>query len=963
MMSQLSQRRWRVVLLGALAFALVGGVIGWPLAGVHRAARNLLVRRVTSDIDSTVAELNDWKERRTRDARIAAGVASGFSDLFTCPLPHDDHAAAVEELSSAMALFDRAEGNRELYVIAGDGRQLVPSRRGTMTIPTDGLIDSARAAASSFRAVSIVTVMSDSGPRMVFVAPIVGNPIDALRNPFRPVQVIGAAALIVDPGHQLQSTIGGERRVHRLASTQLVAPIQDARVVLASTRATAIPERTDSASISSPAAVVLRARVPGTPWRLERSVTRRELDAASMAAVRAYLLRMLPVIVVIVAICGAVVLANRRARRRVVVDSQTRIAASEAELRASAEQHRLLFERNPHPMWVFDVETLAFLEVNQAAVAFYGYSRDEFLSMTIKDIRPHADVPGLLDFLRAEPGTRTRGCARHRIKSGDLVEVEVDAGFIRFDGRDARLVAAHNVTDRVRAIEALRESDERFRQMADHVNEAFYVVDLETKRSLYVSPAWAEIWGRPVEDGYDPHVWFNAIHPDDRDAMREGQTRIMKGEPDDRVFRVLRPDGSIRWVHGRSFPVRNADGNVYRMVGLSADITELRHVQEQFTQAQKMQAVGQLAGGIAHDFNNLLTIIQAHAHFLSEGVADDAGNRSDVEEIQRAADRAATLTRQLLAFSRKQMLKPRVIDLNEVVEGVERMLCRLIGDDIELIVDADPQLHLVRADPGQIEQVVMNLAVNARDAMPKGGMLAIRTGTRLLAEPLERDGESIPPGRYAMIQIEDTGVGMTTDVKARAFEPFFTTKDPGQGTGLGLATVYGIVKQSGGYISVDSAPNRGTRITITFPACGESVAQPVARPATTPERASRSTVLVVEDEPDVRRLTRRILERHGHAVLEATTGEHAISVLTEHDGEIDLLLTDMVMPGMNGRAVAHEVAQRSPSTRVLYMSGYTDDEIIRRGLQDPNMALLEKPFSSEQLALAVAKAIGASAER
>jgi nitrogen-specific signal transduction histidine kinase/ActR/RegA family two-component response regulator len=396
------------------------------------------------------------------------------------------------------------------------------------------------------------------------------------------------------------------------------------------------------------------------------------------------------------------------------------------------------------------------------------------------------------------------------------------------------------------------------------------------------------------------------------------------------------------------------------MIGVSLDVTARHELEDRLRQAQKMEAVGRLAGGVAHDFNNLLQVIQGHARFALEALPEPGDLREDLEAVYAASERAARLTRQLLAFSRKQILQPRELDLNAVVRGVMPMLGRLIGEDIAVVTHLAPRLGAVTADPAQLEQVLVNLAVNARDAMPEGGTLGIETADVALdAAACERRDGPVAPGAYVRLAVRDTGAGMDEATRARAFEPFFTTKAPGKGTGLGLATVYGIVRQSGGCVTVSSAPGAGTTVVVELP---RTSAPEPARPAADAPAPGRGTgtVLLVEDDATVRQFVRRVLEWQGYAVLEAAHGPDALRVAAEHGGRIDLVLTDVVMPGMSGRALAEALTASRPGLRVLFMSGYTDDEILRRGLGTTGVALLEKPFTAEALRDAVRRELDAA---
>jgi two-component system cell cycle sensor histidine kinase/response regulator CckA len=377
---------------------------------------------------------------------------------------------------------------------------------------------------------------------------------------------------------------------------------------------------------------------------------------------------------------------------------------------------------------------------------------------------------------------------------------------------------------------------------------------------------------------------------------------------------------------------------------------ERARLEEQLLQSQKMEAVGRLAGGIAHDFNNLLQIILSYAEMAMERPGLEPEELQDLDEIKKAARRAANLTRQLLAFSRRQVLDPIALDINTVLKDLGKMLQRLIGEDIEIRFVLAPEPARVKADPGQIENVVMNLAVNARDAMPQGGMLTIETAATEVDQTHARQHPFVSPGPYVMVTVADTGTGMNADVRSHIFEPFFTTKDPGKGTGLGLATVYGIVKQSGGHISVYSEPGKGSSFKILLPRADKSAVG--AKPARGAEESLRGseTILLVEDEPSLRKLVRQILRGRGYTVIEAPGGAKALDAAQKHEGPIQLLLTDVVMPGMSGRELAERLAPLRPEMKILYMSGYTDDAIVNHGVPGSGAALIQKPFSQAALA-------------
>ena len=445
--------------------------------------------------------------------------------------------------------------------------------------------------------------------------------------------------------------------------------------------------------------------------------------------------------------------------------------------------------------------------------------------------------------------------------------------------------------------------------------------------------------------------------PDERRRLVERDTYT------DRVYDELeatwkRKDGTRIRVQLSVRASRDKDGHVGFYEAFVRDITTQRQLEAQLAQAQKMEAIGRLAGGVAHDFNNLLTVILSYSELLLEELPKDSSNRDDIGQIRKAAQGASELTRQLLAFSRQQVLEPKVVDLNAAVSGIERLLGRVLREDIQLRCTLSADAGTVRVDPGQLEQVIMNLAVNARDAMPNGGQLTVETANVDLDETYMQAHPLAAPGRYVMLAVTDTGTGMDAATQAQIFEPFFTTKEVGKGTGLGLATVQGIVQQSGGFIWVYSEPNQGTCFKIYLPRVDALVSE-VAAVAGESTRGTE-TVLVVEDVEAVRAVTRRMLERYGYRVLEAADGEAAIRLAANSAEHIHLLLTDVVMPNVSGRDLAEVFAKRYPDSKVLFMSGYTDDAIVRHGILQEGIAYLQKPFTPDSLASKVRKVLDAT---
>jgi signal transduction histidine kinase len=468
---------------------------------------------------------------------------------------------------------------------------------------------------------------------------------------------------------------------------------------------------------------------------------------------------------------------------------------------------------------------------------------------------------------------------------------------------------------RRRAEVAMHESQDRLRLIFDHVSDALFIAD-DSGRIIDANPAACELSVQPLDRLQS--LTMSDVLPDD---------------------------------NGKVLDVRSATFAPGVLVYTVRDLTRQRKLEDQLVQAQKMEAVGQLAGGVAHDFNNLLTVIMSYSSLLLSDPGANEAVRGDIQEISDAAERAAALTRQLLAFSRKQVLQLRAVNLNAVVTDVQKMLHRLIGEDITLATNLDPDLALINADPGQLEQVLINLAVNARDAMPGGGALTITTDNAELSEEHGERHLGATPGKYVMLAVTDTGSGMTREVQQRLFEPFYTTKGPGKGTGLGLATVHGIVKQSGGDVYVYSELGHGTTFKVYFPRLtkmSETVMTTAEHRAVAPRGIE--TLLFAEDDEALRALGARVLTALGYNVLVARTGAEALKIVADHIGTIDLVVTDVVMPEMNGSQLVEKVLEARPGIRVLFMSGYTDDEVMRRGVIDGQTAFLQKPFTPDLLA-------------
>jgi two-component system cell cycle sensor histidine kinase/response regulator CckA len=635
--------------------------------------------------------------------------------------------------------------------------------------------------------------------------------------------------------------------------------------------------------------------------------------------------------------------------------------------RAGEEGHRLgqaglseLFASNPLPMWIYDPSTLRFLEVNNAAQKVYGYSRDEFLAMTIADIRPAADIPKLADNLKRERVPFEQGGEwRHQRKDGVIFDVEITSHAFDFDRQSVVLVMGHDVTARKEIERALINSERRLRAVAESAREGIVTADA-TGAIVFWNPAASELFGYDEKEILGRPLTL--LMPERfRAAHSEGLARHVSTREARVIGKTVELHGLTK--EGTEFPIElslsawTLDEALF-FTGIIRDVSARQQLEQQLRQAQKMDAVGQLAGGVAHDFNNLLTVILGTCELLLEGMSQDDPRQDDILEIQKAGASATALTRQLLAFSRKQMIEPAVLDLNSVIADVGRMLKRVIGEDVELELRLHPGLELVKADRGQIEQILMNLALNARDAMAMGGRIIIETGSVVLDDTFTRTHQGAAPGRHVTIAVIDTGTGMTPEVQARLFEPFFTTKPTGKGTGLGLASVYGIVKQNSGSIWVDSDTGKGTTVTVFWPATGES-ASAVERPSERRTTGSE-TILIVEDNPALLRLASRTLVQCGYRVVAAANAQEALKAF-EAAPAFDLILTDVILPGMSGPALASELAARRPGLAVVFMSGYADETVDRHGLAEASAPLLQKPFTSMNLARTVRQALDAAA--
>jgi len=604
---------------------------------------------------------------------------------------------------------------------------------------------------------------------------------------------------------------------------------------------------------------------------------------------------------------------------------------------------------------------------NEGVLLLTGYEETEFL--------------GLHGSVLFTPEDRAQGEAEHELRTAaELGRASDDRWLVRKNGsrfwatgittrlnNDAgHLIGFSKVfrdlTAEKEAQDRLRSSEERLRVALIAARMGIWRWHLPTNTQR-VDGSMARLLGLGAGDVVESYEHFREhIHPEDRVKVDAAFGHAIQSGQDMHVeFRVVWPDGSIRWLLDHGMLMRNETGTPEYLTGAAIDVTERKLAEERLVAAQRMDAVGQLAGGVAHEINNMMTAVLGFSELLLNRLGPEDPSSADLRQIRRAADRAATITGQLLAFSRRQILRPEVLDLNQLVRGLEPMLRQVLGEDRFFATDLANDLGRVRADPGQMEQVLINLALNARDALPTAGTLTVRTCNAVVAPPGD-DGpseEGPAPGSYVVLAVADTGHGMDAATRARIFEPFFTTKPLGRGTGLGLATVFGVVRQSGGSIRVESAPGQGTTFSVFLPEVSAAPPPPGSRSRDRAEPGS-GTVLVVEDEDLVREFACRYLDAHGYRCLEARNGSEALDVVRQRGDEIGAIVTDVIMPVMGGRELKERVAELRPNIPVLFISAYTGDEVIRRGLMEAGAPFLQKPFTPEALATKLRELVASS---
>ncbi len=617
-------------------------------------------------------------------------------------------------------------------------------------------------------------------------------------------------------------------------------------------------------------------------------------------------------------------------------------------LEDSEERYRRIYETADDGILLLEKREGHIVHANPAAEEMSGYSEAECIGKMLQDI----GVPlNMSDFPTIMESLIKRGILNYedvpvKTKSGQNIYADI------YMVNRARLAQCNirDITNRKKAEQVLKESEERYRIIFEGAAEGILVADMETRRFRYCNPALCEMLGYAEEELIGLGV--TDIHPKESldhvlaefEAQARGDRLLVPNLP------CLRKDGSVIFadVQTTSAVIDGLECNM----GFFTDVTKRRQIETQLRQAQKMEAIGTLAGGVAHDFNNILTTIIGNAEFMLMDIDTDNPLTENIEEIKIAGERAAALTRQLLAFSRKQIVQPEILDLNKLLTGIEKMLVRLIGEDIDILMIQESALWKVEIDPGQMEQVIMNLTVNAKDVMPLGGKLTIETANMELDENYFDEHGIIEkqPGSYVLLTVSDTGIGMDKGVQEHIFDPFYTTKEKGKGTGLGLSTSYGIIKQNNGFIWVYSEPGQGSTFKIYLPRVKRDIKTEEKEQPPVENLSGSETVLIVEDDNSLRKLMQKSLQPHGYRILVAENGEDALRISEEHEGTIDLMITDVVMPKMGGKETAERLKTLHPQMKVIYMSGYTDDAIVRHGVLAPGLNFLEKPFSPKGLA-------------
>lgn len=640
--------------------------------------------------------------------------------------------------------------------------------------------------------------------------------------------------------------------------------------------------------------------------------------------------------------------------KRVLNERQLRRERDAAieDARRSERLYGIVFSETPLPKLIFDVKTLRFLAVNKAAIEHYGYSEQEFMRFTVNDLLPPGTGPLPQDFLQKTAAGKSASphACRHKTKRGSVIDVEIYSRDIDFQGSAARLWTALDITDRKRMEDMLRKSEAFHRSIFERNIAAVLCTTLEGQ-ILACNDAFVKIFGFSGQEEAKTHSAVSIY------AVSEHRNHLLDllmqhGSVNNLQLPIRRKDGTEGWMLLNASLLPDASGELRIIEGTMLDITHIR----QFERRQRMDLADKIAAGVAHDFNNILMIMYVNSDILEQRNLCVPAGKEYLSNIRNAAERGQKLTQQLLTFSRKQVVQPVRINMNDLLREHINMLKPLLGEDIQLSIRPGADLPCILADPAQIEQVIMNLLLNARDAMPNGGKIRLETSAREVGE----DGPSwMPSGKYVMVSVEDTGTGMDEETRSKIFEPFFTTKDPGQGTGLGLSVVYGIVKQSGAFMDIDTKPGRGTKFSISFPALQAQEAQAETPILSVPRVRGTGSILLVEDEDVLRGCLKDFLSEYGYRVWDVRLADEAL-LWVDQGEKPDLLITDVVMPGTSGTSLAEQLRRHIPELRVIYMSGYSGERLEPHLTSDGSIRFLQKPFSLSDLLFTVNQMLGVS---
>ncbi len=949
--------------LGAGVFlALVLIVAGfWRAQHLHNAALAYWEGQLSSVADVTKFAIVEWVRDRESEMRELAALLADHPLLFEASTPTgqtSERTAAAAKLQQYLQLVKKQNQYSAIWVTDPSGRVLLTWNSDS--VPETAARDVAIMAAKEGRW-QIIGPRSDSGgaPMLIFAFPIraAGRPAP---DPGRACD--GAILLTMDPSRFLFPLVSVDSVATRTGEQMLVARLDDQFIILsplrhppakaltirmpwntapeigriAIERDNAFGEFTDTRGVP---VVALTRHISGKVG-LIRQIDQAEAFAAYRVQARTEGFLALSIL----AIAALAVVAFRRVERasrlREVAASEAQLAgiinaATDAIIACDADLRVTLFNAEAERIFQCTAGDVA----GRPLVDFLPERmRGDFLAKVEKFSRSSETV---LAFPDSDALTGLR-------RNGEEFPLDASVSRLEVDGQRILLAIMRDITPRKLSEELLRKTEEKYRRLFEESRDVVFISSTEG-RILDINPAGVELFGYESKEELMKIDIAETLYcnPQDRqEVLRAHETR---GFVKDYEIASRRKDGRKVVVLETSNAVRDESGRIVAYRGILRDITEQKMLESQLLQAQKMEAIGQLAGGIAHDFNNILTAILGYSELLLSDCPPSFPHRRDIEEIAKSATRAAALTRQLLAFSRRQVMQPRVLDLNSLVADMNKMLGRLITESIELCTVLDPGLIRIKADPAQIEQVILNLVVNARDAMPEGGKLTIQTANVDLTEALPAQPLNVPPGQYVKVSVSDTGHGIAPEVQARIFEPFFSTKEIGKGTGLGLSTVYGIVKQSGGFITVQSAIGSGTAFCIYLPRSAAPVTAAELPEEPTISFNGSETILLVEDEDSVRSLTRDILVRSGYKVLEATNGEEAVAVTRSSKDPIQMMITDVVMPGMGGKELAQQIRAIRPETRVLYVSGYAQVVSGKDSAFQAGKTLLAKPFTPMDL--------------